>query len=399
MHRLGSPQGRLIGIARDKYHRHIHLFLKPLDDFDAVHLALEADVHEHQIGREIFHHRLRRVAIAGNPDHAIPEALDPPFYVECDKLFVFDDQDTRRTGKRHLSRNRRIDCRRKRTGGGKSINHASIFPQTGQGKCHRFVKSPADQSEQSDRTPALHFPHERVDEELTLNAHARILVTEDDPRIRAGIRLSLESAGYRVLEASDGAQGLKLVHEEKPSLVILDVMMPELDGISTVAEIRRLGIGTPILMLTTQMEVNDRVRGLDAGADDYLGKPFDKRELLARVHALLRREQREKNSRVVLRFDDVEVNLESKTAARASAPLSLTRTEFALLELLAKHLGSPVSRDLMLDSVWGYTYFPSTRTVDTHIWRLRKKIGDSGETPRWIKKVHGEGYVLTCSDT
>jgi two-component system, OmpR family, response regulator MprA len=235
--------------------------------------------------------------------------------------------------------------------------------------------------------PSTHLPSES----------ARILVIDDDATMRASIQHCLHAVGYRVLEAADGAQGLELARAEKPALIVLDVVMPVLGGLETAAELRRLGDTTPILMLTTRQEVPERVGGLMAGADDYLGKPFDRRELLARVHALLRRELRQSQNRRVLHFGPVTIDLEHKTATRGDMPLPLTRTEFALLELLAAHLGSPVSRDLMLDAVWGYTYFPSTRTVDTHIWRLRKKIGDNGETPRWLKKVQGEGYVLTDS--
>ncbi len=230
-----------------------------------------------------------------------------------------------------------------------------------------------------------------------MSTQARILVADDDPAMRAGIKLCLEGAGYRVLEAEDGGVGLQRTLEEKPALVVLDVMMPRLDGVTAAAELRRLGVTTPILMLTTRMEVEDRVSGLSAGADDYLGKPFDRRELLARVQALLRRDHRQVASRRLLRFNAVVVNLENRTAIRDGVPLALTRTEFALLDLLAKHLDAPVSREQMLDSVWGYTYFPSTRTVDTHIWRLRKKLGDSGDQPRWIQKAHGEGYILRCT--
>ena len=229
--------------------------------------------------------------------------------------------------------------------------------------------------------------------------HARILIVEDDAGVRICVRRCLETAGYRVLEAADGQRGLELAQREKPALIILDVVMPVMGGLEVATELRRLGNTTPILMLTTRQEVPQRVSGLLAGADDYLGKPFDMRELLARVFALLRRQMTPAQKPRRLRFESVTVDLERKTAIRNKAFLSLTPTEFALLDLLAAHLDSPVSRDLILDAVFGYTYLPTTRTVDTHVWRLRKKIGDSGDNPRWIKKVHGEGYLLTgCTD-
>ncbi|MFT3780415.1 MAG: response regulator transcription factor [Nibricoccus sp.] len=225
----------------------------------------------------------------------------------------------------------------------------------------------------------------------------RILVVDDEKPMRASICQCLLSEGYRVLEAVDGAQGLEMIAQEKPALIVLDVMMPNLTGLEVAAEVRRLGLTTPVLMLTTRNEIPQKVAGLEAGADDYLAKPFDRRELLARVQALLRRQNFGQVQKKVsqLKFGEVIVDLEKKTATRGAVQIPLTSTEFALLELLGKHLGSPVSRDLILDAVWGYTYFPSTRTVDTHIYRLRKKIGDNGEDPRWLRKVQGEGYVLT----
>jgi DNA-binding response OmpR family regulator len=188
--------------------------------------------------------------------------------------------------------------------------------------------------------------------------------------------------------------------KEKPALVVLDVMMPNLTGLEVAAELRRLGHTIPILMLTTRQEVPQKVDGLNAGADDYLGKPFDRRELVARVQALLRRQTTTEVAKAinVLRFGDVEVDLVQHVANKGKTQLALTPTECALLELLAKNMGVPVSRDVILDVVWGYTYFPSTRTVDTHIWRLRKKIGDNGEAPRWLKKAQGEGYILTADE-
>jgi DNA-binding response OmpR family regulator len=232
----------------------------------------------------------------------------------------------------------------------------------------------------------------------TPNKQSRILIAEDDSGLRTNVRRFLEQAGYRVLEAGDGLTAIQLATDEKPALIVMDVVMPGLDGVSVTAELRRLGHTTPILLLTSRTEVNDRVQGLNAGADDYLGKPFDSRELIARVVALLRREHRQEVRRQILHFGGIEVNLDTKTAQNNGAPLTLTRTEFAILEFLASCEGAPVSRERMLDAVWGYTYFPSTRTVDTHIWRLRKKLGDDGDNPRWLRKVHGEGYMLCCSD-
>ena len=234
--------------------------------------------------------------------------------------------------------------------------------------------------------------------ETSTGSSARILVVDDEAVMRAAVRQCLEAEGHRVLEAEDGARGLELVRAEKPALIILDVAMPVLGGLEVAAELRRQGDDTPILMLTTRQEVPQRVSGLMAGADDYLGKPFDRRELLARVFALLRRQKRQTDRLRVLHFGPVTVDLDRKTAFRVAQPVTLTQTEFALLELLADHPGQPVSRDLMLDAVWGYTYLPTTRTVDTHVWRLRKKLGDSGENPRWIKKVQGEGYLLAPGD-
>ena len=226
----------------------------------------------------------------------------------------------------------------------------------------------------------------------------RILVIDDDGAIRASVVRCLQAPGYRVLEAVDGAQGVEVALKEKPALIIIDVMMPRLGGLEAVEEMRRLGINVPVLMLTTRSETPERVKGLMAGADDYLGKPFDRDELLARVHALLRKHTRQAPASRVLRFDELVVDLDQKTARRGGEDVALTRTEYALLELFAGNLGGAVSREQMLDAVWGYTYFPSTRTVDTHIWRLRKKIGDSGENPRWLKRVQGQGYVLSCSN-
>ena len=225
----------------------------------------------------------------------------------------------------------------------------------------------------------------------------RVLLVDDDADFREFVKTCLEKESYRILEATDGNRGLQMALEEKPDIVVLDIEMPGLNGIAVCAELRRLHFPHPILMLTSRKDVADRIKGLNTGADDYLPKPFDRGEFLARIKALLRRQERSDQKKLVLTFGDVRVDLEKRTAARGSAPLELTKTEFALLDLLAKNAGKPVSREQILDSVWGYTYFPTTRTVDTHIYRLRKKLGDDGERPKWIKKIRGEGYCLSAS--
>ncbi len=223
---------------------------------------------------------------------------------------------------------------------------------------------------------------------------SRILIVEDDSSLMFVVRTVLENHGYRIIQADNGGTGLELALKEHPDLVVLDVDMPVLNGIEVCQELRRLHFGAPILMLTVRQHIEDKVTGLNAGADDYLGKPFDGRELLARVQSLLRRRSREEQELLALELGDVRVDFGGKTATRAGRPLALTKTEFALLGLLARHSGQTVSRETILDVVWGYARFPNTRTVDTHIWRLRKKIGDDGDEPRWIKRIHGQGYSL-----
>lgn len=226
----------------------------------------------------------------------------------------------------------------------------------------------------------------------------RILIVEDDKQVSLMLGLCLRQEGYRVLETFDGEAGLEVALEERPDLVVLDIDLPKLDGLTVCSELRRMRFDAPILMLTGRGLVDERVSGLDAGADDYLPKPFVAKEFVARLRALLRRRQRDANGRAVLGFGPVRVDLAQRVATRDGQPISLTKTEFALLDLLVSSHGAPVSRETMLDVVWGYTRFPSTRTVDTHIWRLRKKIGDSGEPHRWIVGVAGEGYRLAGQD-
>jgi DNA-binding response OmpR family regulator len=223
---------------------------------------------------------------------------------------------------------------------------------------------------------------------------SRILIIEDETPMRTALADVLEGEGYRALAAADGEIGLRKAVDEKPDLILLDVMMPKLDGFAVCTELRRLSIAVPVLMLTAKGQVEDRVNGLDAGADDYLVKPFSTEELLARVRALLRRSQRKSKSLTKLKLGDVEIDLVRQTASRGRKPIHLTAKEFSMLRLMAEAEGEPVSREKFLDSVWGYASFPTTRTVDNHIASLRAKLEKNPDAPRWIKTVHGVGYKL-----
>ena len=223
---------------------------------------------------------------------------------------------------------------------------------------------------------------------------SRILIVEDELPMRTALKDCLEAEGHRVIAAADGEAGLKRALEEKPDLVLLDIMMPRLDGYAVCAELRRMELPVAILMLTAKGQVDDRVAGLDAGADDYLVKPFSTEELLARVRALLRRARREGKLARLLTLGDVKVDLVKQTAVRGRKELHLTAKEFAMLRLLAEMPGEPVSRERFLDVVWGYAAFPTTRTVDNHVATLRSKIERDPERPKWIKTVHGVGYKL-----
>lgn len=222
----------------------------------------------------------------------------------------------------------------------------------------------------------------------------RILVIEDEAPMRMALEDILKADGYRVLTAGDGQAGLEAAISERPDLVLLDVMLPKVDGLTICAELRSRDAGMPVLMLTARGQVSDRVAGLDTGADDYLVKPFSTDELLARVRALLRRQQRTPEPPPSLQLGDVVIDFATQTARRGADPLHLTAREFAMLRLLAESRGTPVTRERFLDVVWGYTAFPTTRTVDTHMATLRAKIEPEPDSPRWVKTVHGVGYRL-----
>jgi DNA-binding response OmpR family regulator len=222
----------------------------------------------------------------------------------------------------------------------------------------------------------------------------RVLIVEDERPMRTALADALSASGYRVLTAENGTAGLEAALREKPDLLLLDVMMPGLDGFSVCAELRRMDARIPILFLTAKGLVRDRVSGLNAGADDYLVKPFSTEELLARVRAVLRRTRRQSSAADRLVLGGVEIRFDEQTVTRDGKPIHLTAKEFAMLRLLAENRGQPVSRERFLDVAWGYAAFPTTRTVDNHMASLRGKLEADPEKPRFLRTVHGVGYKL-----
>ena len=207
-----------------------------------------------------------------------------------------------------------------------------------------------------------------------------------------GLKDNFEFEGYEVLTAADGAAGLERARTHKPDLVILDIMLPRYSGLEVCKTLRGEGFSAPIIMLTARGQEIDKVVGLELGADDYVTKPFSIRELLARVRAILRRSEGAKKRLSRYRFSDVELDFEIYQAKKGGEALDLSPREFELLRYLIERKGETVSRDRLLEDVWGYESYPSTRTVDTHIAKLRAKIGDSGSEPRYILTIHGVGY-------
>lgn len=226
------------------------------------------------------------------------------------------------------------------------------------------------------------------------NGHC-IAIVEDDESVQRSLVLNLELEGFRVVTASNGEEGISVVNEHHPDLIILDVMMPKKDGLQTCKELRNAGISTPLILLTARSAEVDKVLGLELGADDYLAKPFGMLELIARVKALLRRVQNVKEIDKV-RFDDVIIDFKAYKAERGEQPLELSAREYRLLQYLVAKSGSVVTRDELLDEVWGYNSYPSTRTVDNHIARLRQKIESNVDDPKHILTVHGVGYKFVA---
>src|SRR5581483_549115 len=224
----------------------------------------------------------------------------------------------------------------------------------------------------------------------------RVLLVEDDPSVAAFVRSGLGDEGVEVEHAADGREGLRLAARGRFDAVVLDLMLPSLDGFGVVRELRKLGVSTPVLILTARDSVDDRVRGLDAGGDDYLVKPFAFAELWARLRALARRAEPPAPS--TLRFADVTFDRARLQATRGARTLELTPKERAILEQLLLSAGAVVARDALIRAVWGYDFDPGTNIVDVHVGKLRKKLDAPGERAL-LHAVRGVGYRLSEDDS
>ena len=223
------------------------------------------------------------------------------------------------------------------------------------------------------------------------NKKTRILIVEDEPAMVQGLRDNFEYEGYEVISALDGSAGLEKALNDNPDLVVLDVMMPKMSGLDVCKHLKVKKPNLPIIMLTARGQEIDKVVGLELGADDYVTKPFSIRELMARVKAVLRRVNPQPDVDVY-KFSDVEVNVKANEVLRSGRAVELSAKEFALLAYFVAHPGETLSRDRLLDAVWGYENYPNTRTVDAHIVHLRQKLETNPEEPRFILTVHGSGY-------
>jgi DNA-binding response OmpR family regulator len=221
----------------------------------------------------------------------------------------------------------------------------------------------------------------------------RILIVEDEEALLKGLELNLAREGYQILTAANGEEGMRLAIRENPQLVLLDIMLPGMNGLDVCSELRRKGFEAPIIILTAKSEEVDRVVGLEIGADDYVTKPFSRRELLARIRVRLRRQPPVASELLArYRFGQIEIEFEKCSATRDGKPLDLTAREYDILRLMIRHRGEVISRDRMLNEIWGFEAYPATRTVDSHIVKLRQKIEDDPADPKHILSIYGEGY-------
>lgn len=222
----------------------------------------------------------------------------------------------------------------------------------------------------------------------------KVLIIDDEEHIVELIRYNLENAGYDAVEAYNGIDGIKAAKNEKPTLILLDVMLPMMDGLEVCRKLRKDDTTKhiPIIMLTAKSEEIDKILGLELGADDYITKPFSVRELLARIKAVLRRTGSELEETSVFSFSDVTIDYDKHLVTKNNVKVDLTLKEYELLDILIKNRGKVLKRDLLLDKIWGYEYVGETRTVDVHIRHLRQKLEDDDKNPVYIETVRGIGY-------
>ena len=221
----------------------------------------------------------------------------------------------------------------------------------------------------------------------------RLRTVEDDERIRTSVKLALEDEGWEVAEAENGEQAIALFTQKPTDVVLIDIMLPGIDGFDVCRAVRRLS-DVPIIMVTARADTHDVVAGLEAGADDYLTKPFVPKELSARIRALLRRARASESGVTRMRFAELEIVPQEGTVTRDGIPIHLTKTEFRLLVELAANAGRVFSREALLEKVWGHDYFGDGRLVDVHIRRLRTKVEADPAEPRYVVTVRGLGYKL-----
>jgi len=220
----------------------------------------------------------------------------------------------------------------------------------------------------------------------------RILVVEDEEAIMLGLAENLEYAGYEVLQAADGPSGFELAQTEKPDLVLLDIMLPGMSGYEVCRKLRDKGCQMPIVMLTARQEEFDKVHGFEMGADDYVTKPFSINELLSRIKAILRRGERRLSGGRCYRFGECELDMEARVLTRGGEPVSLTHTEFDLLAYFCANEGKALSRDVVMNDVWGTEYYGTQRSLDSFVASLRSKIEVEKSNPGHILTIHGVGY-------
>ena len=223
----------------------------------------------------------------------------------------------------------------------------------------------------------------------------KVLIVDDERELVEGIEMNLRSEGYIILKAFDGETAVRIAVEESPHVIVLDFMLPGIGGLDVIRELKRLGVHSRIIVLSALKDVMDRIIGIEVGADDYLPKPFSMRERQARVRARLRFRNQEPSETILqYRFDNCEIDFGKYTAIKNGQAVDLTAKEFEVLRFLVQNRGQVVSRDTLLDKVWGYEAYPTTRTVDNHILKLRKKLERNPSKPRYLLSIYGGGYTF-----